>query len=1752
MSIGHDSVVSEAAKTAALLAKLRPTSFQQLSHETEQLCLGGFIDFGTVMDGIGTRGLPYSDMRGIVAALDFAHDAKQGQQLASDPALHFCLSLLKQLSLVAEQLSAKEPVQFPKFVHDAVERLLMLASISGSIKDQVLEGVWASFTNLLAHMEPQSTYTENLVVAFAVAIEESPAQIHVSFTANLVKEASKLLAKVIPADINSEASLQLLLDHSRLIAEVYRVVAHNLMGYFLIDTTLVANAQTAWDVLLQGVKVTLYGTLPEAEVLAFCDDSARYWSVLSALFTSEYYEIVENTLPLLLRSIGLCSLAGLRQKEANICIKEFLARVTDEHLEYDVPRTELAVTAIEVLGLITFNSANLSSENIDFLVQFLLNPNLHTGNSHIHIAVTRNSAIDMLKKALTVEDSPVNMKSVLFTFVNTLQNNTLPNAMYVHESCVAAIVGIIPVLSLKQAVQVAIPAILRRIESSSDASVSGMWDQLEILAATGSAEVLEEVFPYVLASVLKGDRIKFESSLAPKMATPLRFLEKLLEAFVEKVSISTMSQDLGNDKGLHNIAVIIKSLTDLATFSPSTNASEGLVLLFRNFWLIITSFIYAPRSSWPKEWLPVIQSIAIKTPALILGQAARILEVDLVSNSVLRLKISDTVYAKCKTALNAALFSRSSDTKSITGPICAYLLAVLQIELHRAPRSNLAPFLTLLRDERHYDTEVFNLLFSIGEEVQFSTIKGSFVAKTSIQQTFKALLRCGADRLPRVRSFSQNCCLRLLNAVPALLWDKSLICYMLDIVLFLDSRRLVLAERLAVLRAKLGFDLHFVDETEQLQAAKEYKLLCTNMLNLALGHSLSETTLTLQGYLLDLQINFPDLLGDRSDVVSLLSQFCSKEDVANDIIKSLNARAKYIGEVKGIVWALSQVKSSPKTAADLLKDEVASIDADKGVHHFITQLSPVLQRCAAYVVSQVKIDEDLVRLICWTPLSLFDQSCIETAIPVWNYVMSARPDLGAQVLNELISLWKNTMDKRQGLYARDEKPTDPFMNKMTYTPSHKIETAREAVLVHARLIEFLTSKFKSTLWYKKEHVKLFAKLIQVAVSRLNPSKVTSGLRKTLFALMDLSALVAQELEYQTDFQWLFAMEHLFAIAFRWFALSPMWSKYQDGELKAMMKVRNAIKAINVEKATTLLSQQPERILANFKVFRKDLLDVKALLLLLLDNDLNRHSLWASAAEKGGEGLATLKEVKWSYYLRVAWFVSPTVALTFPRRFLGYSELIEPELRGLVLQQPLHAIGHVQGLSPLLNLSKDRDTNEQRFLLYCTEVSPISAISYLSPQYNHPWILQYAFRVLEHHPVEQVFFYIPQMVQALRYDVAGYVEHFILKTAKSSQLFAHQIIWNMNANMFITIKVKKHEEILIPDPLKPKLDSIITKITTGLSGSDLDFYKREFKFFAEVTGISGKLKPFIKKSKAEKKKKIDEEMRKIDVEVGVYLPSNPESIVVDIDRDSGRPLQSHAKTPFMATFKVQSADDNKSTEPKTAWKSSIFKFGDNCRQDVLALQLIMNLYPYRVVATDCGGGVIEVIPRSISRNMMGREKVNSLPNYFSEKLKKHFVRSLAACSVVLFLISIKDRHNGNIMFDDQGHTVHIDFGFILDIAPGGIEFEASPFKLTTEFINVMGGDGSAAYNLFSDLVVKSYLALRPFAEEIIQMVALMLDSGLPCFKGEGTIKKLRSKFRLDLDDKKAAEFMLAQIQKSHENQFSRLYDRFQNIQNGIPF
>lgn len=62
--------------------------------------------------------------------------------------------------------------------------------------------------------------------------------------------------------------------------------------------------------------------------------------------------------------------------------------------------------------------------------------------------------------------------------------------------------------------------------------------------------------------------------------------------------------------------------------------------------------------------------------------------------------------------------------------------------------------------------------------------------------------------------------------------------------------------------------------------------------------------------------------------------------------------------------------------------------------------------------------------------------------------------------------------------------------------------------------------------------------------------------------------------------------------------------------------------------------------------------------------------------------------------------------------------------------------------------------------------------------------------------------------------------------------------------------------------------------------------------------------------------------------------------------------------------------------------------------------------------------------------------------------------------------LKDRHNGNLLLDGDGHIIHIDFSFMLSHSPGGINFEAAPFKLTRELLEARASKETLACGLFS--------------------------------------------------------------------------------------
>ncbi len=298
---------------------------------------------------------------------------------------------------------------------------------------------------------------------------------------------------------------------------------------------------------------------------------------------------------------------------------------------------------------------------------------------------------------------------------------------------------------------------------------------------------------------------------------------------------------------------------------------------------------------------------------------------------------------------------------------------------------------------------------------------------------------------------------------------------------------------------------------------------------------------------------------------------------------------------------------------------------------------------------------------------------------------------------------------------------------------------------------------------------------------------------------------------------------------------------------------------------------------------------------------------------------------------------------------------------------------------------------------------------------------------------------------------------------------------------------------------------------------------------------------------------------------------------DIDsKENGNYL--NAKTNEKTYITKEKKEKN---EPNQIYMPCIFKVGDDLRQDALALQVIQifqeifnenNLklytYPYQTISTISRtykdlGGYIEVVKDTDSRDQIGKTYETNLYDYYicsfgqenSNKFRnarKNLIISLAAYGIISYILQIKDRHNGNILIDKDGHLIHIDFGFIFDISPGGnMKFEKAAFKLTKEMIQIMEGTESEAYATFVDLTVRAFLACRDYMNNLLDPVYLMFSSGLDCFR-DNSIKHFIERFKLDLNEEDAANYMRGLIKTAADNWRTKGYDLIQKIQNNISY
>jgi phosphatidylinositol 4-kinase len=264
---------------------------------------------------------------------------------------------------------------------------------------------------------------------------------------------------------------------------------------------------------------------------------------------------------------------------------------------------------------------------------------------------------------------------------------------------------------------------------------------------------------------------------------------------------------------------------------------------------------------------------------------------------------------------------------------------------------------------------------------------------------------------------------------------------------------------------------------------------------------------------------------------------------------------------------------------------------------------------------------------------------------------------------------------------------------------------------------------------------------------------------------------------------------------------------------------------------------------------------------------------------------------------------------------------------------------------------------------------------------------------------------------------------------------------------------------------------------------------------------------------------------------------------------------------------------------------IVKSNDDLRQEAFVMQLIelcdeafqlagleLWLHPYRILATGRTTGVIEMVKNAMSFDSLKkrpgygkgglREHLKRMTEYTADPVEafrcaqRNFVRSLAAYSLLSYFFLFKDRHNGNILLDTAGHVIHIDFGFVFGVAPGGsFSLEMStPFKLTDEMMDVMDGMESPLFSEFVTLFCCGFLALQAHVDTFATIVEITCrGSSFKCFDGKDAdevVTKLKERFVPNLGKEASVAYALDLIKQSTKSYGTKQYDYFQYLSQGI--
>ncbi|CAI5463926.1 unnamed protein product [Closterium sp. Yama58-4] len=460
-------------------------------------------------------------------------------------------------------------------------------------------------------------------------------------------------------------------------------------------------------------------------------------------------------------------------------------------------------------------------------------------------------------------------------------------------------------------------------------------------------------------------------------------------------------------------------------------------------------------------------------------------------------------------------------------------------------------------------------------------------------------------------------------------------------------------------------------------------------------------------------------------------------------------------------------------------------------------------------------------------------------------------------------------------------------------------------------------------------------------------------------------------------------------------------------------------------------------------------------------------------------------------------------------------------------------------------SDAEEAREGTELMYAwAPIDTADALELLCPTFSCEEVRAYAVTVLERAGDEELKSYLLQLVHALRYERSDFSNLALFLISRGCHNFelANFLHWYLQVerqdHVFASRYAFVHDHLLA------------TLLELGAEGAEVHAQlMRQCELDSALAGTMQAINA-VRGSTARKVEQLrsllsaDTDGSLANFAQPLALPVEPSIRVVGISAEDSSVFKSMLH-PLKLAFRREEG----------GLCRVIFKKGDDLRQDQLVIQMVtlmdkllkkenldLCLTPYRVLATAADQGFVEFVSsmplaqvlaeyRSIERYLHQFHPDAESPYGITPTCLDTFIRSCAGYCVTMYILGVGDRHLDNLLLCTDGRLFHIDFGYIFGRDPKPFP---PPMKLCKEMLDAMGGASSPEYVRFRSYCCEAFNILRASSRLFLNLFHLMAHASIPDIAShdpDQLLTKLQQKFRLDLDDEAAVQFIQELINES---------------------